>query len=93
MEDSWKDLFLLNMAQLSITFNIISSALPDSPTYFNRAISQSKASENREMAIDVQCIQDIMQRFRQLSPDGTECSCLKALVLFRPGLITLCVLN
>ena len=73
------------MAQWSVTFDIVSSTLPETPTYFNRAINQSKANENPEMALDVQYIQDIMQRFRQLSPDGTECSCLKALVLFRPG--------
>ncbi len=28
---------------------------------------------------------EIMSRFRQLSPDGTECGCLKAIVLFKPG--------
>lgn len=26
-----------------------------------------------------------MSRFRQLSPDGGECGCMKAIVLFRPG--------
>ena len=26
-----------------------------------------------------------MCRFRQLSPDVTECGCLKAIVLFKPG--------
>lgn len=28
---------------------------------------------------------EIMCRFRQISPDGTECGCLKAIVLFKPG--------
>ncbi len=26
-----------------------------------------------------------MSRFRQISPDVTECGCLKAIVLFKPG--------
>lgn len=26
-----------------------------------------------------------MSRFRQTSPDGSECGCLKAIVLFKPG--------
>jgi hypothetical protein len=29
--------------------------------------------------------QEIMCRFRQISPDVTECGCLKAIVLFKPG--------
>ncbi|XP_074597907.1 nuclear receptor dissatisfaction isoform X2 [Brevipalpus obovatus] len=88
LEDSWKDLFLLNMAQWSVSFDIISSS-SGGPTYVNRAIIQSKASEHPEMAADVQYIQEIMRRFRQLSPDGTECSCLKAVVLFRPECLRL----
>jgi hypothetical protein len=26
-----------------------------------------------------------MGRFRQLSPDGSECGCMKAVILFTPG--------
>ena len=26
-----------------------------------------------------------MSRFRQIFPDGTECGCLKTIVLFKPG--------
>ena len=29
--------------------------------------------------------QEIMSRFRQIFPDGTECGCLKTIVLFKPG--------
>ena len=28
-----------------------------------------------------------MSRFRQIFPDGTECGCLKTIVLFKPGII------
>jgi hypothetical protein len=30
-------------------------------------------------------IQEIMGRFRQLSPDGSECGCMKAIILLKPG--------
>ena len=35
--------------------------------------------------IEIHYVQDVMRRLRQLSPDDTECSCLKAIVLFKPG--------
>jgi hypothetical protein len=30
-------------------------------------------------------IEDTIERFKKLSPDGTECACLKAIALFKPG--------
>lgn len=30
-----------------------------------------------------------MCRFRQISPDGSECGCMKAVVLFTPGNLNL----
>lgn len=30
-------------------------------------------------------LQEIMCRFRQISPDGSECGCMKAIILFTPG--------
>lgn len=73
------------MAQWSVSFDIVSTTSTGSLSYVERAILQSKANENPEMTSDVQYIQEITRRFRQLSPDGTECSCLKAVVLFKPG--------
>ncbi|CAG2111245.1 unnamed protein product, partial [Medioppia subpectinata] len=89
LEDSWKDLFLLNMAQWSVTLDLV-SPLPGAPAYLTRAITNFKATDCPNMAADIQYIQEIMRRFRQLSPDGTECSCLKAIVLFKPETIGLC---
>jgi nuclear receptor subfamily 2 group A len=35
-----------------------------------------------------------MSRYRQLSPDGSECGCLKAIAVFKPGnLITIIINN
>lgn len=76
------------MAQWSVTFDLVSPAtLSGSPSYLSRVLSHQKglASESPAVSADVQYIQEIMRRFRQLSPDGTECSCLKAVILFKPG--------
>ena len=35
--------------------------------------------------MEIKTMMEVMGRFRQLSPDGTECGCLKAIVLFKPG--------
>nr|CAI5830920.1 unnamed protein product [Callosobruchus analis] len=50
LQESWKELFLLHLAQWS----------------------------------------EIMCRFRQISPDGSECGCMKAIVLFTPETPGLC---
>lgn len=79
LEESWKDLFLLNMGQWAV------------PVDLNSLLASSKqqiklSQESLAMAVtEIRYIQDILGRFRQLSPDGTECGCLKAIVLFRPG--------
>lgn len=85
LEDAWKDLFLVNMAQWSVSLEASSLLMPGSPAYLTRAIANQKGNESSAMATDLAYIQEIMKRFRQLSPDGTECSCLKAVILFKPG--------
>lgn len=87
LEDAWKDLFLVNMAQWSVSFEITSPLMPGTPAYLSRAIANQKGNETSTMTTDLAYIQEIMKRFRQLSPDGTECSCLKAVILFKPGKI------
>lgn len=72
------------MAQWSVTFDLVSPTLSGGPSYLNRVLAHHKTSEPA-MSADLQYIQEIMRRFRQLSPDGTECSCLKAIILFKPG--------
>jgi hypothetical protein len=44
--------------------------------YFSKIVFLSKPEFNS---------QEIMGRFRQLSPDGSECGCMKAVILFTPG--------
>lgn len=44
-------------------------------------------SDERKKTImeDVRVLQEIIERFKELAPDGTECGCLKAIALLKPG--------
>ncbi|XP_054707071.1 protein dissatisfaction-like [Uloborus diversus] len=88
LEESWKDLYLLNMAQWSVTLDLLGS-LPRPPLALTRATAEQKGEETANL-VDMHYVQEVMRRFRQLSPDATECSCLKAIVLFRPETVGLC---
>ncbi|XP_035209615.1 LOW QUALITY PROTEIN: nuclear receptor subfamily 2 group E member 1-like [Stegodyphus dumicola] len=88
LEESWKDLYLLNMAQWSVTLDLLGT-LPRPPLALTRASTEQKNEETAHM-VDMHYVQEVMRRFRQLSPDATECSCLKAIVLFRPETVGLC---
>ncbi|XP_077541875.1 nuclear receptor dissatisfaction isoform X2 [Haemaphysalis longicornis] len=103
LEESWKDLFLLYMAQWSVAADLMSS-LPglkgghssSPPTSAAAALRLHPSSLDAALdgspqhAAELHYIQDVMRRLRQLSPDDTECSCLKAVVLFKPETIGLC---
>jgi hypothetical protein len=43
-------------------------------------------TDDKILDLEMKTVQEILCRFRQISPDGTECGCLKAIVLFKPGL-------
>ncbi|XP_022256885.1 nuclear receptor subfamily 2 group E member 1-like isoform X1 [Limulus polyphemus] len=89
LDESWKDLFLLNMAQCSVTTDILSSlSTPKLVTLQTDSIP--KTGELQSQVSDLHFIQDVMRRYRQLSPDFTECTCLKAIVLFKPETVGLC---
>ncbi|XP_049840860.1 protein dissatisfaction [Schistocerca gregaria] len=83
LQESWKELFLLHLAQWSIPWDL--SALFGCSKARDR-LPQDDAATN----IEIKTIQEIMGRFRQLSPDGSECGCMKAVVLFTPETAGLC---
>lgn len=37
------------------------------------------------MCKDMEKIEEVVGNFKKLNPDGTECACLKAIALFKPG--------
>ncbi|KAG8225436.1 hypothetical protein J437_LFUL004436 [Ladona fulva] len=71
LQESWKELFLLHLAQWSIPWDL-SELLGG---------VEARGRLPRDHPTD---IEEIMGRFRQLSPDGSECGCMKAVVLFSP---------
>lgn len=50
-----------------------------------KKIRKQANNEKSVMFFDIQNIQNIIERFREISPDGTECGCLKAIALLKPG--------
>ena len=77
LQESWKELFLLHLAQWSIPWDL--SALLESPQ------ARERLPRDELTAAELKTIQEIMSRFRQLSPDVSECGCMKAVILFTPG--------
>ncbi|XP_069164432.1 protein dissatisfaction isoform X1 [Procambarus clarkii] len=76
VEESWKELFLVHLAQWYLPLDL--SALLQSPA------AHSRLGSDERTALELATIQDVLRRFRHLSPDNTECGCLKAVVLFKP---------
>ncbi|XP_045110652.1 protein dissatisfaction-like [Portunus trituberculatus] len=76
VEESWKELFLVHLAQWYLPLDL--SGLLQSPA------AHSRLGNDERTALEVATIQDVLRRFRHLSPDNTECGCLKAVVLFKP---------
>ena len=82
LQESWKDLFLLHLSQWAIPWDL--SALFSSRQTQLQLSSNSLLADDKITDMEIKTMQEIMLRFRQLSPDGTECGCLKAIVLFKP---------
>lgn len=85
LSDNWKDLFLLNVAQY-MTYDYDSLNIAECLSYLDKAVSScNKFKPTAETQNEIKSIEKLMKRFLELSPDLTEYSCLKAIVLFKPG--------
>ncbi|XP_071055301.1 protein dissatisfaction isoform X2 [Onthophagus taurus] len=76
LQESWKELFLLHLAQWSVPWDL--SAL------LGCTQARDRLPGDIHTATEIKTIQEIMCRFRQISPDGSEFGCMKAIVLFTP---------
>ncbi|XP_049548368.1 protein dissatisfaction-like [Anopheles darlingi] len=83
LQESWKELFLLNFAQWSVPWDL--GGLLDSPHVRDRLPQQDAASQ-----LEMKTMQEILCRFRQISPDLSELGCMKAVILFSPETSELC---
>ena len=80
LEEAWRDLFLLSLAQWDIGLEV--QTMLDCAGIKQDDIGKEKLSP---MLNDIRNIRDLVNRFRQLKVDRTEFACLKAVALFRPG--------
>lgn len=79
LQESWKELFLLNFAQWSVPWDL--ATLFDSPQV------RERIPDDPTTCVEMKTVQEILCRFRQLSPDSSEVGCMKAVILFSPGKI------
>ncbi|EDV57919.1 photoreceptor-specific nuclear receptor [Drosophila erecta] len=82
LQESWKELFLLNLAQWTIPLDL--TPILESPLIRERVL-QDEATQT-----EMKTIQEILCRFRQITPDGSEVGCMKAIALFAPETAGLC---
>ncbi|KAG5679386.1 hypothetical protein PVAND_008954 [Polypedilum vanderplanki] len=82
LQESWKELFLLNFAQWSVPWDL--GTLFDSPQV------RERLPDDATTLVEIKTIQEILCRFRQLSPDSSEVGCMKAVILFSPETTSLC---
>ncbi|XP_039275937.1 nuclear receptor subfamily 2 group E member 1 [Nilaparvata lugens] len=77
LQESWKELFLLHLAQWSIPWDL-------SLLFASDKARERLPADDPSVNGELKTIQEILARFRQLSPDGSECGCMKAVILFTP---------
>lgn len=53
----------------------------------NNKTSTQMHKQRMKLNIDIENIKQVIQQFKQLQLDGTECGCLKAIALFNPGIL------
>ncbi|XP_050303171.1 protein dissatisfaction isoform X2 [Anthonomus grandis grandis] len=82
LQESWKELFLLHLAQWSVPWDL--------SVLLGCSQARERLPNDIHTATEIKTIQEIMCRFRQISPDGSECGCMKAILLFTPETAGLC---
>ena len=81
LEACWSELFILCMIQCSVPMDL--SVLLSAAG----AHAEKESSQNVPGSVqDLRTLQHIVQRFQNLAIDATEFACLKATVLFKPGM-------
>ena len=86
MEETWSELFLLCAIQWSMPME--NSPLLSAPEHAQN-VSGGKAAAL--VLSDVRTLREVMARFKVIQVDPAEFACLKAIVLFKPGVLLLVV--
>lgn len=84
LEEGWSELFVLSAAQFSLPVEM-------GPLLSAAGLQVDKAPTDKIVAgmADIRLLQNIIARFRRVQIDSTEYACLKAIVLFKPGELSL----
>ncbi|XP_073821269.1 protein dissatisfaction-like, partial [Musca autumnalis] len=82
LQESWKELFLLNLAQWITPLDL--------NPIFESAMIKERLPQDETTDMEMKTLQDILLRFRQIAPDGSEVGCMKAIALFTPEVPGLC---
>lgn len=84
LEEGWSELFILSIAQWNL------------PVEISTLLAAAGVSPERDGSEKVTCgmgeikaLKNIVERFRAANIDQTEYACLKAIVLFKPGMLKL----
>jgi len=84
LETSWRDMLLISLAQSDVSVD------------WNQSLMDAAAARPWMTSADMKALSthagqlsDLVQRLRHMKLDVTEYTCLKALVLFRPGTRTI----
>ncbi|XP_013916985.1 PREDICTED: nuclear receptor subfamily 2 group E member 1 [Thamnophis sirtalis] len=83
LEDAWRELFVLGIAQWAIPVDA-NTLLAVSGMNGDNTDSQKL----NKIISEIQALQEVVARFRQLRLDATEFACLKCIVTFKAGIPT-----
>ncbi|TSL47630.1 Nuclear receptor subfamily 2 group E member 1 [Bagarius yarrelli] len=78
LEDAWRELFVLGVAQWSIPVDSNTLLAVSGMTTEN-----TESQRLNKVVSEIQALQEVVTRFRQLRLDATEFACLKCIVTFK----------
>jgi len=84
LEEGWRELFVLNLAQWNIPLDIDLMLQAGGITR-----EDSLSGDILNTITDLVRLQSVVDRFRRMNLDGTEYSCLKAIILFKTDIHSL----
>lgn len=82
LSDCWRELFLLSLVQWEVPFSPL--ALLDHDPGDLISAGEMPGPPAARLCAEIQHMKEILSRFKMLSIDPMEFTCLKAIVLFRP---------
>ena len=82
LEYSWSEIFLLNLAQLNVPLAMETMI---KLTQQNKEFQNDRSDIDKETLNELVHIQSVVFKLKTLNMTSSEYSCVKAIVLFKPG--------